>query len=87
MQEYYPSKFSMIHVVGDVVLLVGVTVFLNSKINAQALEIAELKKQNEILMEKVSRIEQFLSRFGAKPVKEDRQEENHREEESEEIET
>lgn len=86
MQEYYPSKFSMIHVVGDVVLLVGVSLFLNSKINAQELEIAELKKQNEILMEKVLQIEQFLSRFGSKPVKE-RQEENHREEESEEIET
>lgn len=83
MQEYYPSKFSMIHVVGDVVLLVGVSLFLNSKINAQELEIAELKKQNEILMEKVSQIEQFLLRFGQKPIKE----ENHKEEESEEIET
>ena len=67
LQEYYPSKFSMIHVVGDVILIVGITVLLNSKINSQAAEIAELKKQNDILSERLDRIEQYLQQ-GSKQI-------------------
>lgn len=89
LQEYYPSKFSMIHVVGDVILIVGITVFLNSKINSQAAEIAELKKQNDILSERLDRIEKFLQQGlqHSSPLQERPPQETHPEEESEEIDT
>lgn len=93
--DFTPSKFSMVHAVADVVLIVGVTVWLNSKINAQN---EEWKAENEQLKARVARLEQILQQMmsGTQPaVKEVKQKQskkvkesptNSEEEESEEVE-
>jgi len=68
MGDFMPSKFSMVHAAVDIVLIVGVTVWLNGKINAISVEnkdaeILELKKQNDILNQRLQRVEQILQQL------------------------
>lgn len=58
--DFTPSKFGMVHAVADVVLILGITVWLNGKINTQNTEIEVLKKQNEILLQRILDIEKRL---------------------------
>lgn len=68
MGDFMPSKFSMVHATVDIILIVGVTVWLNGKINAISVEnkdaeIQELKKQNDILNQRLQRVEQILQQL------------------------
>ena len=60
MADFMPSKFGMIHAVADVVLIVGVTVWLNGKINSQTAEIEALKAENEEIKARLAQIENVL---------------------------
>jgi len=60
MADFMPNKFSMIHAVADVVLIVGVTVWLNGKINAQTAEIQALRAENEEMKTRLAQIENVL---------------------------
>lgn len=68
MGDFMPSKFSMVHAAVDIVLIVGVTIWLNGKINSISIEnkdaeIAELKQQNDILNQRLQRVEQILQQI------------------------
>lgn len=68
--DFMPSKFGMIHAIADVIIIVGLTVWLNGKINAQAAEIEALKQENAQLKQRVEAIENVLRQMiggGAPP--------------------
>ena len=55
------DKKTMIHVAAELVIVGGVTFWLNSKINGQLDTIANLQKENAELKARLERIEQFLA--------------------------
>jgi len=61
LSEFMPNKFSMVHALADVVLIFGVTIWLNGKINTNIEEIRALKEKNAELEQRVQRLEQILS--------------------------
>lgn len=74
--DLMPSKFSMIHAAADLFLIIGITMWLNGKINAISVqnkdaELAELKKQNEILHQRLQRVEQILQQLLPPPPQEE----------------
>jgi len=73
--DFTPSKFSMIHAAADVVLIIGITVWLNGKISAQSAEIEKLKTQNEILLQRILDIEKKLSIKPSSPTRSEESEE------------
>lgn len=63
------DKKTMIHVAAEIIIVGGVTFWLNGKINGQLDTIANLQKENADLKARLERIEQFLAQAtgGAAP--------------------
>jgi len=57
------DKKTMIHVAAELVILSGVTFWLNSKINSRDERIAKLEKENKELKMRLERIETFLAQM------------------------
>lgn len=55
------DKKTMIHIASELIIVGGITFWLNSKINGQLDAIAQLKKENADLKARLERIEQFLA--------------------------
>lgn len=55
------DKKTMIHVAAEIVIVGGVTFWLNGKINGQLDTIANLQKENADLKARLERIEHFLA--------------------------
>lgn len=55
------DKKTMIHVAAELVIVGGVTFWLNSKINGQYEALTKLQKENAELRARLERIEQFLA--------------------------
>lgn len=64
----YLDKKTMIHVAAELVIVIGIAFWLNSKINAKDEKIEALEKQVKELTARLEGIENFLkARFGAPP--------------------
>jgi len=61
------DKKTMIHVAAELVIVAGVTFWLNGKINGQTDSITKLQKENAELKARLERIEQFLSQATGNP--------------------
>lgn len=60
MESLQLDKKVIIHVCAELVIIGGVTFWLNNKINSQEAIIAELRKENEKLTARIAKIENFL---------------------------
>lgn len=61
------DKKTMIHIASELIIVGGITFWLNGKINGQVDSIAQLKKENAELKARLDRIEQFLSQATGGP--------------------
>jgi len=60
MESLQLDKKVIIHVCAELVIIGGLTFWLNNKINGQDAIIAELRKENEKLTARITKIENFL---------------------------
>lgn len=63
----YIDKKTMIHVAAELVIIIGIAFWLNSKINAKDEKIEALEKQVELLTSRLAAIENYLSGRPAQP--------------------
>jgi hypothetical protein len=69
MESLQLDKKVIIHVCTELVIIGGITFWLNNKINNQDTIIAELKKENEKLAARIAKIENFLlNATGSQPA-------------------
>ena len=61
------DKKLMIHIASELVIVGGITFWLNGKINGQNELVAKLQKENAEIKERLARIESFLSSMGGAP--------------------
>jgi hypothetical protein len=63
----YIDKKTMIHVAAELVIIIGIAFWLNSKINTKDEKIEALEKQVELLTNRLTAIESYLSGRPAQP--------------------